>query len=65
MVELIRSNADGARYWHRLDEQGCSNSNLVQPDKDQQETDVDDGHIGEFFEYSEKEPCPRCRWEDA
>lgn len=63
MVKLIRSNADNARYWHRLDARGCSDSGLVQPDKDQHETEVDDGMVAEFFEYSDKDPCPRCDWD--
>lgn len=62
MVRLIRSDADTARYWHRVDDQGCSDSMLVQPEKAERETDVDARHLGEFFEYAEKEPCPHCRW---
>lgn len=65
MVRLIRSNADTARYWHRVDELGCSNSRLVQPDREPQETDVDPDHIGDFFEYSDKDPCPNCHWDPA
>lgn len=63
MVRLIRSDAEGARYWHRLDDRGCGRSRLVQPDRDERETDVDDAHLGEFFEYAEKEPCPSCDWD--
>lgn len=65
MVRLIRSESDKARYWHRDDDLGCSDSQLVQPDREPQETDVDPDHIAEFFEYSQKEPCPECRWEAA
>jgi len=63
MVRLIRSGSDSARYWHRVDDRGCSDSRLVQPDRQEQETDVDAGDLGQFFEYAEKDPCPECRWE--
>lgn len=63
MVRLIRSQSERARYWHRVDDQGCSDSRLVQPEKDDQETDVAAGDLGEFFEYADKEPCPDCRWD--
>lgn len=65
MVRLIRSDAENARYWHRVDDRGCSDSGLVQPDREPQETDVDFDHISEFFEYTEKEPCPQCQWDAA
>lgn len=63
MVRLIRSRADTARYWHRLDDRGCGSTRLVQPDRDEQETEVDDRKLGEFFEYAEIDPCPECEWE--
>ena len=63
MVRLIRSGADGARYWHRLDDRGCSDSGLVQPDRDERETDVSTADLGAFFEYAEKLPCPECEWD--
>lgn len=63
MVSLIRSGADDARYWHRVDDRGCGDTMLVQPDRDERETDVDAADLGEFFEYAEKDPCPECGWE--
>jgi hypothetical protein len=63
MVRLIRSQAEGARYWHRLDDRGCGTTGLVQPERDEQETAVEDADLGAFFEYAEKHPCPNCEWE--
>jgi hypothetical protein len=63
MVRLIRSGADRARYWHRLDDRGCGESRLVQPDRDERETDVATRDLGEFFEYADRDPCPECDWE--